>query len=258
MNDRVKRIMRKELFGVKVIQYIFIAVFEILYRLFLKITVFLGTAYQLLQAKFPFTRAPLFYDHEITLLRWAINKIQGLSWLDRGYNNLIYIRQFEKPIILELGCGNGFYTKKFYAIVSDAKVYACDFEKSALRRAEYDKPENVTFIYADITNNMPIIDGVTNIIWDACINFFTTEVQEKLLKQIADRLDETGGVLSGSGVLTDDRKMWREYDHLFQSEDEVKDLMLKYFKYVRVYKGQKGDESTIFFAATNSEKLKAL
>lgn len=257
MNDKLKKILRKEIVFFKMMQHIFVAVFEGLYRLFSMIAFGEGVVYQLFQTKFPFTRGPLFYDHEITILCWAVNNVKTLSWLDRGYNNLNYVRYFEKPIILELGCGSGFYTKKFYALVPNAKVYACDIDKEALKKAKYKKQQNVNFIYADITNNMPDIDGITNVIWDACINFFTVEMQKKILSCIAKRLEESGGVLSGSGVLMNGQIMWKEYDHLFQNEREVRELLLKYFKYVRVYKGQKDDdENTVFFAATNSEKLK--
>lgn len=126
-------------------------------------------------------------------------------------------------------------------------------------KARYKKQSNVNFIYADITNDLPDIDNISNVIWDACINFFNIEMQDKILKCIAERLEKSGGILSGSGVLKNGQAMWNEYDHLFQDEDEVRKLLLRHFKYVRVYKGQKNaDENTVFFAATNSEKLKEL
>lgn len=135
MNTKIKKVLRKEICLFKMIQYIFITVFEGMYRLFSVVTFFFGSVYQLCQTKFPFTRGPLYYDHEITLLRWEINHLKSLNWLDRGYNNLVYIRHFEKPIILELGCGSGFYTKKFYALVPNAEVYACDFDLRTLKKA---------------------------------------------------------------------------------------------------------------------------
>lgn len=259
MNDQVKKILRKELAFFEAVRHVMVAVLESVYRLLSKITFWVGGACQFVQWKFPFTHAPLFYDHEMTLLAWENNKAKTLSWLDRGYNNLKYIRQFENPLILELGCGSGFYAKKFYALIPKARVYACDFDKAALKKAKYGKPYNVTFVYADITSDMPVIDGITNVVWDACINFFTDEMQEKLLKQIAGCLDQAGGILSGSGVLVNGQKMWQEYDYLFQSESDVKNLMMKYFKYVKVHRGEKGtDESTVFFVATNSEELKGV
>lgn len=96
------------------------------------------------------------FDHEIDLY-WLWGASGRSDWLERGVYNVQALKMFEKPIVVELCCGDGFNAKSFYSN-SAIKVMACDFDKSIIRTAKRkNQRKNIVYKVADIRN------GINNI-----------------------------------------------------------------------------------------------
>ena len=151
---------------------------------------------------------------------------------------------------MELGCGNGLYSKRFYAFAD--QVYACDIEHRAIQSAKrFSTFKNVNFIEADFLLNMPCENmQLTNVVWDASINFFTEEKQLVILKKIKQRLANTGGILSGSAIIKSvETLFWEKYDHVFYSEAELRHLLESVFKNVKIIRPQYKSDVCYFMAS---------
>ena len=213
-----------------------------------------GVLYKVLyfvEWKFPGGRPPLSFDHDIELM-YMWNKGE-IGWLERAEMNLFCIQKFEKPLVIELGCADGFYAFKFYSVVPDSKVIACGKDRKTIKRgAIKHNRDNITYKCLDFLHCMPHVEGVTNVIWDASINFFKRKEQEKILMEIKDMLSKRGGILSGCAVIEKGEAKWRYYDSLFYSTNEIEVLLKNFF--LSVYVFESADKSgMIYFWATDGE-----
>lgn len=78
------------------------------------------------------------FDHDIDLYyQWPSSN--NPHWLERGVYNLIAIKQYENPVLIELCCGEGFNTTRFYS-KSCKKIWACDFDRKAIKEAKKNIP----------------------------------------------------------------------------------------------------------------------
>ncbi len=210
-----------------------------------------GVLYKVLyimEWRLPWRKEPLSFDHNIDLM-YMWNKGE-IGWLERAQRNLFCICKFEKPLIVELGCADGFYTFKFYSVVSDSRVIACDKDRRNIRRAmvKYNR-DNITYKCCDFLHEMPHVEGVTNIIWDASINFFNRKEQEKILKEISDMCKKRRGILSGCAVIEKDGSKWAHYNSSFQSIEEIEVLLKKFFMNIYVCGGANKGGVAYFWAS---------
>ena len=174
------------------------------------------------------------FDHDIDVYYlWDKNGETG--WLERGCFSQLAIEMFEMPFVLELGCGDGFYTKKYYSkyVNSNNKrrggVKACHISKDPNRTAcrKYSGP-NIEYMVRDFLHDMP--DGkFTNVVWDASMNFFKESEIRIILAHIKEKLASQKGILSGSTVLN---AKWEYYRTEFSSPMEVKRILCEYFENV--------------------------
>jgi ubiquinone/menaquinone biosynthesis C-methylase UbiE len=80
--------------------------------------------------------------------------------------------------VLELCCGDGFYTRNFYSIPAK-RIIACDYNKKAIMTAiRENSAENIEYILCDIRYDMPT-GKFDNIIMDAALEHFTKDENEK-------------------------------------------------------------------------------
>ncbi|MEY8521444.1 class I SAM-dependent methyltransferase [Lachnospiraceae bacterium 38-10] len=143
------------------------------------------------------------FDHDIDLYyQWPSSN--NPHWLERGVYNLIAIKQYQNPVLIELCCGEGFNTTRFYS-KSCKKIWACDFDRKAIKEAKkkYSVP-NVIFEVADIRTDIPErVDNLepTNIIWDAAIEHFTEDEIDKIMCRLQKILNRKKGILSGHTIV---------------------------------------------------------
>lgn len=177
------------------------------------------------------------FDHYIDLYyQWG--EFNSPHWLERGIFNLLAIKCFKSPYVIELCCGEEFNSKYFYAS-SVEKLYACDFDKNAIKLAKKKfSCENIQFAVADIRNEIPekIDNGrVTNVIFDMAIEHFTLTESDIIMKKISEILSPQEGILSGCTIVKNkSAKSLEQHEYEFESMHELKKFLSSYFTNVKV------------------------
>jgi SAM-dependent methyltransferase len=154
--------------------------------------------------------APHYFDPFIDLYwKWGRTR-NPMSW-ERGIFGLLALRPGCRQ--LDLCCGEGFYTHRFYSGRAGS-IVAIDFNQAAIAKARRKfNAANIDYRCADIRKDMPQ-GPFDNITWDAGIEYFTPSEISGILAAAKSRLAR-GGILSGycvpdsafsPGMLDDGRK----------------------------------------------------
>ena len=133
--------------------------------------------------------------------------------------------------VLDIGCGEGFFTKRFYAHRAKL-VHAIDIDAGAIRRARRrNRDPRVQFFEADATSFVPPLPNYDVIVWDGAIGHFSAAQSDRVLRTIVSCLD-ADGIFCGSESL-------RHYggDHLqaWASEDDLAALLRQHFRHVEIF-----------------------
>lgn len=132
--------------------------------------------------------------------------------------------------VLDIGCGDGALTKRFYASRA-GHVDAIDIEESAIRYAVKHNPApNISYHRLDAVVEPFPRSSYDVIIFDGAIGHFTREDSVSVLKKISSAL-APGGVFCGSESIGPEGQ-----DHLqiFQTCDDLRALLKEQFRHVRV------------------------
>lgn len=205
--------------------------------------------------------APLYENHDIDVYYlWPC--FGNFWWAEQSVFGLNCMNLFKKPYILELGCSDGFFAANIYLNVKDAKYVGCDMVETAIldarirsnRRRNNESNAVGRFIVADFLRDMPCEnEPLTNVFWFASIYMFSEAEQNQILLEVSKRLKKRAGILSGSALLKDvlKEKYWKYWVKLFDDENELRILLLKYFR--NVYIGKTSTEFSVFFMASDGE-----
>jgi SAM-dependent methyltransferase len=136
------------------------------------------------------------FDHEIDA-QWQWPARGRATFLERGVLNALAIRPGGE--VLELCCGDGFNTARFYSARA-GHVLAIDHNEQALAHARrHHARPNVEYRPGDIRGQLP--EGpFDNVIWDAAIHHFTLVEAAEILGSVHGVLRE-GALLSGYTVI---------------------------------------------------------
>lgn len=200
----------------------------------------------------------LTFDHEIDLYHRLLN--EGQFWFGEIATFCIEaLRAFNKPIVLELGCSDGFYAYYFYRHIPNMSYLGIDLDVPNLRKAEKrlvacsKDGRELNVKNCDFLKDIPNGD-YTNIMWFESINMFTEEEQEQILEKIACRLKERKGILCGDGVMMKpDKVQWSHYVSLWKNPEHVYSLLKKYFHNAYVYTMDNIPDDAIIFMASDGE-----
>lgn len=200
------------------------------------------------------------FDHRIDLYTLWRQKHNPL-WVERGTFNVLALQMFPKPIVVELCCGDGFYTKYFYSISSE-EIYSCDFDKNIIKFAKKNNSApNIHYEIADIRDGISKIfptqisqKKVTNIIWDAAIEHFTESEIFSIMKDIKNSLTPDG-IVSGYTVLQrkDGKKHLEHHEREFASKEDLRNFFSPYFKNVHIIETHYPDRTNLYFYASDAE-----
>ena len=197
----------------------------------------------------------LFNDQDITVFyRWP--EEGNIAWAEQPSFNIHALLMFEEREVLELCCANGWYYRNFYANISNMSYTGCDFSEEAIdeakKQAKKMDSNKCTFLVADILSQMPLADRkLTNVFWFASICMFTKEQRKKIFQEIALRLKDKGGILSGScEIKSNNGIQWEYYVGLFEDEVELRNELILYFKNVLV---TRINSRTYYFMASDSK-----
>lgn len=178
------------------------------------------------------------------------------DWGEIGFVNVRCIYKFDRPVVEELGCADGFFYFYFYSYIPDIKYIGCDLDEVSLQTAWEKAVNPEVFVKADFLREMPQVDGLTNVLWNASIQMFETEEIRAILSTIKQRLAGTNGILSGSATVVDENfpaeKYWKYCRNPFKNDDELYILLKEYFKFVFVYR-DRGMGHMALFVATDGD-----
>lgn len=194
------------------------------------------------------------WDHYIDQY-YIWGKTRSSHWLERGVFNNLALQMFEKPIILELCCGEGFNTKYFYSAVAD-RILALDFDKLAIREAnKKNKTANIKYDVKDIRQGLPNnIDGkhITNIIWDTAIEHFTETEIDSIMKELKEILGYEKGILSGHTITKrPEGKSLEQHEYEFENMQDLRSFFTPYFKNVTVFETIYKERHNLYFYASD-------
>jgi 2-polyprenyl-3-methyl-5-hydroxy-6-metoxy-1,4-benzoquinol methylase len=200
---------------------------------------------------------PNWFDHNVDVY-WQWPKRNDSSWLERGILNSICL---EGGNALELTCGDGFYTSRFYASKLKS-VIACDWDAKAIASArKYSKTSNVNFVVADILTEMPSGE-FQHVIWDfgfPWCNHFTTQQIVFIVTQCKARLT-TGGIFSGYLALLNDSVEHVKDENVkeisFRDIRALKAFLLRHFAHACVLETfSPGRHNAYFYASDGTVPL---
>jgi phospholipid N-methyltransferase len=188
------------------------------------------------------------FDHEIDV-HWQWVARQRSMFLERGVLNTLAMRPGAE--ILELCCGDGFNTHRFYA-GRGSRILAVDYNPSALRHARrYHNRANIEYRKCDLRSEFP--DGsFDNIIWDSAIHHFSKPEATAILTSANARL-RPAGILSGYTVI----EPHSEYAFTrtpFSSPDELADLLGGVFTHVAVRETPDALRRNLYFFASDTRE----
>jgi spermidine synthase len=195
---------------------------------------------------------PNWFDHNIDVY-WKLWKKSDSSWLERGVLNSLCLAGGNA---LELTCGDGFYTSRFYAAKLNSMV-ACDRDPKAIESArKYSRASNVSYVVADILTEIPS-GKFHNVVWDfgfPWCNHFSSPQVDAIVAQCKDRLTESG-IFSGYLALLSQNGMYAQNEHAteidFKDISALKTYLLRYFSHVSVIETSSPGRHNAYFFASN-------
>lgn len=156
--------------------------------------------------------------------------------------------------ILELCCGDGFYTRNFYSLLAKG-IIAIDFDKKAIWLAKNKNYHpNIKYLLMDIRKEIP--NGIfDNIIMDAALEHFTENEIFKLLDEIKKRL-KPGAVFSGYTVVEKPSgiKQLDHHEYEFKNKEDLGRFLKKVFKYYLIFETIYPDRHNLYFYASDDLK----
>ncbi len=197
-----------------------------------------------------------YFVHRPQLAGIALGEASGEALY--AYTRAFLAAEVIRPgaVVLDIGCGDGSLTKRFYAPRA-AHVDAIDLEDSAIGYARrYNAAPNIVFQKLDaVLQPFPRADYDV-IVFDGAIGHFSRNGSIEVLKKISGAL-KPEGVFCGSESLGVDGD-----DHLqyFMTYDDFRSILLPAFRFVRI-KSQKYrlsgsfERHEAYWRASNSDVL---
>ncbi|MBR1120150.1 class I SAM-dependent methyltransferase [Bradyrhizobium lablabi] len=172
---------------------------------------------------------PHFSLHSVSLFDLLDGRLgQGIYSLTRAFLSAEIIREGDH--VLDIGCGDGALTRRFYAPRA-AHVDAVDIEESAIHyAARHNAAPNISYRKLDAVNEPFPRPTYDVIVFDGAIGHFTREGSAAVLKKISSALAPRG-VFCGSESIGPEG-----HDHLqvFATLDDLRSLLAEQFRHVRV------------------------
>lgn len=182
------------------------------------------------------------FDHYLEVYyMWSRTRVP--LGVERGTLGLLAVRPGAR--VLELCCGDGFYSHFFYSGRA-REVLAVDIDPAAIAsaRSNYNAP-NVRYEVVDIVRALP--DGeFDNVVWDSALEYFTADELAGLLKGISTRL-APGGVLSGHVIIQKDFNEGQKY--AFTSKEDFLSLVRPCFPNIRTFETLHNGRRSLYFYA---------
>ncbi len=172
---------------------------------------------------------PHFTDHQSRVFCFAFERSSSTPYFFyRGFFNSELVREGDR--LLDIGCGDGFFTKRFFA-PGCSRVDGVDIEPSAISSAKrYNSAGNISFHLMDAVAEPFPDDRYDVIVWDGALGHFSPETTHRMLGKIKGSLSPQG-IFGGSESLG-----FEGDDHLqfFHSLEDLSALFKPHFRYVQL------------------------
>lgn len=174
---------------------------------------------------------PHFFYHRMGIFKFAFDRgdpVGPYSYY-RGFFCSEVIQEGDR--LLDIGCGDGFFTKRFYS-TKCSQIDAIDIEQEAIKTARRCNNARNTHYYQLDAVQSPFPGKVYDIVvWDGAIGHFSPADCEKVLGKICD-------VISPDGVFMGSESLGKEeggHDHLqFFSIDNLYSLLKAHFRHIQI------------------------
>ena len=219
----------------KVILLFFLNIFSIFFS---KLTFFFYKIFYYVQ--WYIKPVPEFFNHQIDLNYLSIRN-KNYFFMLRGFHNIKSINPGD--VVLEVGSGDGFFSKFFYSNTLES-IDCIDSSKHAL--SYYKTSKKINFIYGDFmlydfTKKYDVI------IADAIIQYFQKKNLHSFLLKVTNSL-KTNGIFTGMTVKRrKDNKKISHHRYEFESKEELKIFLKKFFKSVEIIEPKFLDRSELYF-----------
>jgi SAM-dependent methyltransferase len=167
---------------------------------------------------------PHFYDFEEYDL--TFDNISDYNALQRGYLTSEIIDKGD--LLCDIGCGSGFFTKKFYSFKCNS-IDGIDIEETAIDYAKKNNfSQKIQYHNLDIIQNDFPQKNYDVIVLDGTLGHFSQSSSARLLNKISESLNKKG-LFVGSESLGSDAD-----DHLqkWNTMQDMKQYLENHFKYV--------------------------
>lgn len=193
---------------------------------------------------------PEHFDHFLDLNYQLTHKLQAFPF-QRGVWNLFAFAH-DTDHVLDIACGDGFFTKQFYASTG-ADVVGIDFDPEAIKFARrIHNHKLVSYVVGDVRTGLQAgsFDVIT---FDAAIEHFTEDEIHNLMLEIKDKLTETG-VLCGYTIKASETGVKHIHQHEYEphSKEDLARFLTPYFRKVQVFETASAERTNYFFHATDA------
>lgn len=171
-------------------------------------------------------RPPHFFDQRLAMVA-VLGGASAYSFY-RGYYAAELVR--EGDALLDIGCGDGFFDKRFFA-ERCSRIDAIDVDEAAIAAARSrNSSPKIRYLLLDAVQ-MPFPEPPYDVIvWDGALGHFSPDVTAPMLEKIRS-------ALAVDGAFVGSESLGREGDdHLqfFDSVDDIAAVMRSYFPFVQV------------------------
>lgn len=157
------------------------------------------------------------------------NRDSDYHTLIRGYLVEDIIKKGDK--LLDIGTGSGFFAKRSFSYKCSV-VDAIDIDRDAINYAKkFNNSKNINYFLQDAVNEPFPRSDYNVIVWDGALGHFKPETTNIMMKKILSSLTDNG-IFVGSEALGRDEGI--DHFQFWDSLDDLRDMLKKYFKYVYV------------------------
>ncbi len=193
-----------------------------------------------------YDRRRMWFDHYVDV-NWKLPTQGDAMFLERGFFNRMLIGPDSD--LLEIACGDGYYTRHFYAPRARS-VVAIDVDSSAIAFARRGNAwPNIRYQLQDIRDGLPAGE-FNHVIWDGAMLYFTIEQVGSIIDWIRERVGPDGIF---SGYTYADHVEERPYiRHRVRDRDHVANMLRPHFGNVVVLCTQHPERTNFYFAASDA------